>query len=114
VPWPCVSPLFFTAARRGAAFFVAVEAKTKISLPSPNGSVDQRKSPSWHARIGLLNQRRRRRSSPIKTMVRHASQEEKEVTVRRKPHGVRFALSLSCLRNMDRRQLSLKEYPRNK
>jgi hypothetical protein len=36
------------AARRGAAF----EAKCKISLTSPNGRVDQRKSPGCRARIG--------------------------------------------------------------
>jgi hypothetical protein len=41
-----LSLVSLNAARRGAAFFVAVEAKTKVSLPSPNGSVDQRKSPS--------------------------------------------------------------------
>jgi hypothetical protein len=29
--------------------------KRKVSLPSPNGSVDQRKSPSWHARIALAS-----------------------------------------------------------
>jgi hypothetical protein len=40
-----------SAARRGAAFFVAIEAKTK-ALSLTNGSVDQRKSPGWHARIG--------------------------------------------------------------
>jgi hypothetical protein len=28
---------------------IAVEAKTGVSLPSRNGGVDQRKSPSWHA-----------------------------------------------------------------
>src|SRR5712692_4437881 len=66
-----LSLVFLNAARRGAAFFVAVEVKTKVSLPSPNGSVDQRKSPSCHARIGALVQRCRR-SSPIKMMVRHA------------------------------------------
>src|SRR3979490_2486450 len=53
-----LSLVSLNAARRGAAFFVAVEAKIKVSLPSPNGSVDQRKSPSWHARIGSLVQRR--------------------------------------------------------
>jgi hypothetical protein len=47
-----LSPVSLNAARRGAAFFVAVEAKTKGSLASPYRSVDQRKSPSWHARIG--------------------------------------------------------------
>jgi hypothetical protein len=52
-----LSLVFLNAARRGAAFFVAVEAKTKVPLPSPNGSVDQRKSRSWHARIGSLAQR---------------------------------------------------------
>jgi hypothetical protein len=46
-----LSPVFLNAARRGAAFFVAVEAKTK-ALASPNGGVDRRKSPGWHARIG--------------------------------------------------------------
>jgi hypothetical protein len=44
-----LSPVFF-AARRGAAVFVVVEATIKISLPSQNLGVDQRKSPSWHAR----------------------------------------------------------------
>src|SRR5512140_2602403 len=53
-----LSLVYLNAARRGAAFF-AVEATIKISLPSPNRSVDQRKSSSWHARIGLLIQRRR-------------------------------------------------------
>jgi hypothetical protein len=43
---------YLYAAHRGAAFFVAVEAKTKISLPSANGGVDQRKSPSWRAWMG--------------------------------------------------------------
>jgi len=47
-----LSLVFLNAARRGTAFFVTVEAKTKFSLPSPNGGVDQRKSPSWYARIG--------------------------------------------------------------
>src|SRR3954447_5985686 len=28
--------------------------RARVSLPSPNGSVDQRKSPSSHARIGSL------------------------------------------------------------
>jgi hypothetical protein len=49
-----LSLVSLNAARRSAAIFVAVEAKTKISLPSPNGSVDRRKSLSWHARIGAL------------------------------------------------------------
>jgi hypothetical protein len=49
-----LSLVSLNAARRGAAFFIAVEARIKISLPSPNGSVDQRKSPSWHAWIGSL------------------------------------------------------------
>jgi hypothetical protein len=39
-----LSLVFLNAARRGTAFFVIVEAKTKFSLPSPNGGVDQRKS----------------------------------------------------------------------
>jgi hypothetical protein len=47
-----LSPVSLSTARRGAAFVVAVEAKTKGSLPSPTGSVDQRKSPGWHARMG--------------------------------------------------------------
>jgi hypothetical protein len=47
-----LSLVFLNAARRGAAFFVIVEAKSKFSLPSPNGGVDQRKSPSCYARIG--------------------------------------------------------------
>jgi hypothetical protein len=46
------------AARRGAAFFTAVEAKCKISLTSPNECVDQRKSPGCRALIG--------RASPAK------------------------------------------------
>jgi hypothetical protein len=58
-----LSLVFFNAARSGAAFFVAVEAKSKISLASPNGGVDQRKSPGWHARIGSLVQRLARWSS---------------------------------------------------
>ncbi|MGZ5836211.1 MAG: hypothetical protein ACXWJ5_08400, partial [Xanthobacteraceae bacterium] len=66
-----ISLVFFYAAPCGAAFFVAVEAKIKVSLPPPNGSVDRRTSPNWHARIGSLVQRRRR-SGPIKMMVRHA------------------------------------------
>jgi hypothetical protein len=47
-----LSLVFLDAARRGTAFFVIVEAKTKFPLPSPNGSVDQRKSPSRYPRIG--------------------------------------------------------------
>jgi hypothetical protein len=45
------------AAHCGVKFFVTVEAKTKVSLPSPQGSVDQRKPPSWHARIFFPEQR---------------------------------------------------------
>src|SRR6476469_3289059 len=67
-----VSLVFFYAAPCGAAVFFAVEARIKVSLPSPNVSVDQRKSPGWHARIGSLVQRRRR-SRPTKFVVRHAS-----------------------------------------
>jgi hypothetical protein len=52
-------------------FSLQFEAKFKVSLPSPNGSVDQCKSPGCHARIGSLVQRRRR-IGPIKMMVRHA------------------------------------------
>src|SRR3984893_10158042 len=52
-----LSLVFSNAARRGAAFFVIVEAKTKFSLPSPNGSVDQRKSPSCYTRIGACGPR---------------------------------------------------------
>jgi hypothetical protein len=52
-------------------FSLQFEAKFKVSLPSPNGSVDQRKSPSCHARIGALVQRRRR-NGPVKMTVRHA------------------------------------------
>jgi hypothetical protein len=52
-----LSLVFLNAARRGTAFFVIVEAKTKFSLPSPNGSVDQRKSPSCYARIGSCGPR---------------------------------------------------------
>jgi hypothetical protein len=39
-------------------FLMAVEANNKVSLSSPNGSVDQRKSPSWQPRIGAPVQRR--------------------------------------------------------
>jgi hypothetical protein len=52
-----LSPVYLNAARSDATFLSAVEAKTKISLASPNGGVDQRKSPGWHARIGALVQR---------------------------------------------------------
>jgi hypothetical protein len=45
-----LSLVALNAARQGAAFFVAVERRAK-PLPSRNGSVDQRKSPGWHARI---------------------------------------------------------------
>jgi hypothetical protein len=53
------SLLSSNAARHAAAFLVAVEAKIKISLPSPNRSVDRRKSPGLRARIGSTVQRRR-------------------------------------------------------
>jgi hypothetical protein len=49
-----LSPVSFNAARRGAAFFVAVEAKSGFSLTSPQGRVDQRKSPGCRARIGAM------------------------------------------------------------
>jgi hypothetical protein len=39
-----LSPVCLDAAR-----FAVVEAKTEVSLASPNGGVDQRKSPGWHA-----------------------------------------------------------------
>jgi hypothetical protein len=48
-----LSLVSLNAARRGAAFFVTIEAKTKASLPSPKGGVDQRKSPSL-ARVDCL------------------------------------------------------------
>jgi hypothetical protein len=41
------------------------------------------------------------------------SQEEKEVTVRLQPHGIRIASESVTLRNTDGRQLSPTEYPRN-
>jgi hypothetical protein len=43
-----LSLVFLSAARRGAACFVAVK-QNQISLASLQGSVDQRKSPSWQA-----------------------------------------------------------------
>jgi hypothetical protein len=52
-----LSLVSLSTARRGAAFFVTLKAKTEVSLPSPNGSVDQRKSPSWYARIGSCGPR---------------------------------------------------------
>jgi len=42
------------------------------------------------------------------------SQEEKEVTVRRKLHSIRIASEVRCARSTDRWQLSPTEYPRNK
>jgi hypothetical protein len=48
-----LSPVSLDAARHGATFSLAVEAKTEISLPSPKRSVDQRKSPGWHAPLSL-------------------------------------------------------------
>jgi hypothetical protein len=53
-----LSPVFLDAARRGEAVFVVVKAKTKVSLPSPTGGVDQRKPPSWQARTGALERRK--------------------------------------------------------
>jgi len=41
VPWPWVSPLSLYIPRVMTRFFVAVEAKTAVSLPSPQKSVDQ-------------------------------------------------------------------------
>jgi hypothetical protein len=49
-------------------FSLAVEAKTKISLASAQGGVDQRKSPGWHARnwCGYAGgDTRRARRSPL-------------------------------------------------
>jgi hypothetical protein len=48
-----LSLVSLNAARRRAAPFAVVEAKTEVSLASPNGGVDQRKSPGWHAQKNL-------------------------------------------------------------
>jgi hypothetical protein len=53
-----LSLVSLNAARRGAAVFVVVAAWTKVSIPSPNDSVDQRKAPSRQSRIGALARRR--------------------------------------------------------
>jgi hypothetical protein len=48
-----LSPVLHYMPRVAARLFsLAVEAKTKISLASAQGSVDRRKSPGRHARIG--------------------------------------------------------------
>src|SRR5258708_19664506 len=41
-------PCLLNTARRDAAFFVVVEAKNKVSLPSPNGSVPPPTPPRSH------------------------------------------------------------------
>jgi len=66
----------FPCLPRGAGFFTAVEAKCKISLTSPNGRVDQRKSPGSRARIGAPVLRRQR-SSPVKMADRPAFAEHR-------------------------------------
>src|SRR5262245_24700069 len=83
-----LSPVCFFCTPRGAAqlFLTVVEAKCKISLTSPNGRVDQRKSLGCRALIGAPVPRKQR-SSPVKMTDRPAFAEHRAcaMVARRRP-----------------------------